>query len=130
MRIVLTTFLLVFPCAYFSYGQGKVDIDQKVTLFGTLKYELFYGAPGFGESPGTDAREPTYILHLNCPIFFRDTSLAETSYSKIKTIQVRFMPGDKMVGEHLRKLKDQKVEIICTLYGAITGHHHAPALTD
>ncbi len=108
----------------------KVDAQQAVTLPGTLTFEMFYGAPGFGEDTTEDAKEPTYILHLIHPIAFRDTALEETEYETVSTIHVRFEHGSPINGENMRKLIGKQVSIKCSLYGAHTGHHHARSVTE
>lgn len=128
-HISTITLLATVFCAPSLYAQKKVDASQKVTLRGILKNEMFYGAPGFGESPKTDAKEPTYILHLYKAILFRDAKLGK-EYELCKTIQVRYSKGSKINGDNLVQLTSREVEIECTLYGAHNGHHHAPAVTE
>ena len=115
----------------------KVDAGQRTLLAGKLKYETFYGAPGFGEDTATDAKEPTYILHLDIPIHFSDSTLEESiehsdntpAYETVETIQVTPNSGEEITNA-LKNNKDKKVTIECTLYGAVNGHDHAPAITE
>ena len=114
-----------------------ININQRVSLSGTLKYEAFYGAPGFGEDTINDSKEPTYILHLSKAIHFSDSSLegsidqsANTpKFETVESIQIGEIDGDEM-NSALQKNKDKNIIIECTLYGAVDGHDHAPAITD
>lgn len=137
--ICLISLILVLLLAACYPGKlAKVDANQKATFSGTLQFEMFYGAPGFGEDTTMDEKEPTYILHLSKPFLFRDTALLSgldtrmdtVAYDTISTIHVRFYPESTIAGNNLRTLVGKKVTMECTLYGAITGHHHAPAITE
>lgn len=115
----------------------KVDVIQKANFSGTLKCEMFYGAPGFGEDTTIDEKEPAYILHLDNPILFRDTILANDfgvsidscTYDIVNTIQIR-VDQSNPYAKNLKNKIGKKITLSCTLYGAHTGHHHAPALTE
>src|SRR5687768_17168845 len=79
----LLTFLSYFclACLLFSF-QNSNSRQQKTkpsrtdyyfepavsTLTGTVKAQVFYGPPGYGESPKIDKKETAYILHLSKPI--------------------------------------------------------------
>jgi hypothetical protein len=71
LAVSFVAVLLFMDCK--SANSTKVDVNQKERFTGTLKYEMFYGAPGFGEDTAMDEKEPTYILHLDRPFLFRDT---------------------------------------------------------
>jgi len=131
-----TTLLFYLLCLKTISSMPTVEVGQRTLVKGMLKYETFYGAPGFGEDTLVDNREPTFILHLNRPILFRDTTLCGSDilsvcpYDTIKQIQV--LTGAQRVErtKDLSYLANREVTIECTLFGAHNGHHHAPALTE
>src|SRR5690349_18474311 len=76
-------FLVCICCAIFLFGfqiAGKQQGNSKVTennyhfepevstLTGTVKSELFFSPPSYGENPKTDKKETAYILQLSKPI--------------------------------------------------------------
>lgn len=134
--VVVVAVLLFMACT--SRKPIKVDVVQKATFSGILQYEMFYGAPGFGEDTTSDEKEPAYILHVDQPFLFRDTILAGDSgvsldsctYDTVKTIQIRVDPQSNPYAKNLKNMVGKQITLTCTLYGAHTGHHHAPALTE
>ena len=137
--------LFMFAATLFGIGCSaptpykKVDIGQKETYTGLLTYDLFYGPPGFGEDTANDEKEPTYILHLTTPILFRDTDLVQSDnpipgntigYDTVRTIHIRADAATPASSKTLQPLTGKKIKLECTLYGAHTGHHHAPALIE
>ncbi|MES2701179.1 MAG: DUF4431 domain-containing protein [Bacteroidota bacterium] len=135
-RLVLFSVSLFMGCT--SRELIKVDVAQKENFSGILQYEMFYGAPGFGEDTASDEKEPAYIRYAAPPFLFRDTilasdygvSLASCSYDTVKTIQIRVDPHSNPYANNLKNMVGKKVTLTCTLYGAYNGHHHAPALTE
>lgn len=116
----------------------KVDVVPKTNFSGTLQYEMFYGSPGFGEDTTSDEKEPSYILHVDRPFLFRDTildsdfgvSLDSCVYDTVNTIQIRVDRQSNPYAQSLKNMVGKKITLTCTLYGAHTGHHHAPVLTE
>lgn len=115
----------------------KIEVAQRVLLKGDLKLEQFFGAPGFGEDTLNDRKELTYMLHLDQPILFRDTDMAKevgytaqnTPFDTVSVVQVNLGTSGEGKRAAIEAAKDRKVEIECTLYGAVNGHDHAPAGT-
>src|SRR6478736_2094703 len=71
--------VFILSCICLASFQNPKSVQQKPqptykfepavsTLTGTLKAEVFYGPPGYGETPKTDKKETAYILHLTKPI--------------------------------------------------------------
>ncbi len=132
--IVLGLVLLILALTLMDFrldNLKKVNANQREVFAGTLQFEMFYGAPGFGEDTTQDEKEPTYILHVNEPFLFRDTSFtSDASYDTVNTIHIRFDPASAVNGTNLKKIIGEKIIVECTLYPAHTGHHHAPAVTE
>jgi hypothetical protein len=98
-----------------------------VRITGKLARHMFYGAPGFGEDPKHDAREPGYYLELAKPIctVAGDVESGDAARMDVRRVQLVL---DQRGYERLRPLLGATVTLRGTLFGAITGHHHAPVL--
>ncbi|MDR2964112.1 MAG: DUF4431 domain-containing protein [Bacteroidales bacterium] len=100
-------------------------------ISGKIKIETFFGPPGYGENPQTDAREDAYMLYLDSPINVishvkerEEGDVDVTTYNIEKfqlasTSNVKFSP-----------YKNKTVRVSGIFFGAISGHHHTPVLLD
>ena len=138
-KILLLALIVSFALITCTPNQlTMVDVGQKVNFSGTLQYQMFYGVPGFGEDTTSDEKEPAYILHTEHPFLFRDTLLANDvgisthscTYDTVSTIQIRVDRQSNPFAKNLKNMVGKKITLTCTLYGAHTGHHHAPVLTE
>lgn len=92
------------------------------TLAGTVTVETFYGPPGFGESPETDAKERQAILHLVKPLC---TLASGEDPAEQDQVSVTLVPMDDL---KLRDFVGKTVRVRGSLFHAITGHHHTAVL--
>jgi hypothetical protein len=104
------------------YGPNAVSIT------GTLARHTFYGAPGFGDDPAHDEKEPGFYLDLTVPICTvagRDD--VDRPLESVRRVQLVL---DSAGYARLRPFLGKRVTLSGTLFGASTGHHHAPILLD
>lgn len=91
-------------------------------LAGTISVETFFGPPGYGESPDTDAKERQAILHLAQPLCTVASDNAPAAQDQVKVTLVPMQPLD------LRAFVGKAVTVRGSLFHAITGHHHTDVL--
>lgn len=121
-------FVLMASTAFAETLYYEPDVS---TISGTLKKELFYGAPNYGENPKTDAKEPTYVLYLDKPISVKMKKGSDdinVSREDVKKISLEVENGSQ---EFFRKMKDlvgRKVTATGKLWGGFNGHHHTDVL--
>jgi len=100
-----------------------------VKLEGTLSERVFYGPPGFGETPDKDAREKVFVLTLEQPITAVPIEDAETKGSSslsihrnVRAVQLFIFPSAKR--EQARMLIGKTVVAIGTLDEATAPSEH------
>ncbi|CAN5187742.1 hypothetical protein BH11PSE11_BH11PSE11_19770 [soil metagenome] len=101
-----------------SYGPATVSLEGRVSL------RKFYGPPGYGESPKTDARETQAVLILDKPVC---TLAGQEDYAEAETGQKQITLGGA-AGIKLAAFSGKRVVARGTLFHAHTGHHHTPVL--
>jgi hypothetical protein len=93
---------------------------------GTLKVEMFYGAPNYGECPDTDKKMYYYILYPDSIINVINPNKEEgfdiTAYG-VKKIQLA--PDYDL---SIRKFKGKHIRVKGTFYGKKNGHHNTDVL--
>lgn len=106
---------------------GDYTFDAKnATISGTLKTEMFYGAPNYGESPETDEKEFPFILVLDKPI-----NVVQTNSKEGRDITRRGVNKIQLAAEdtqQLKGLKGKKIQVSGQFFSAFTGHHHTDVL--
>jgi hypothetical protein len=107
----------------------------KVKLEGTLSERVFYGPPGFGETPDKDARERVLILTLRQPITVVPAENAKpkvtsslSTLSNVRAVQLFIFPPAKR--EQARKLIGKTVVAIGTLNEATAPSEHLKVTMD
>ena len=99
-----------------------------VHVTGQLTRKTFYGAPGFGDDPKHDEKETGFYLELSSPICTQPgADDVDTAKTGIRIVQLVL---DSAGYARLRPFVGQRVTLKGTLFGAISGHHHAPVLLD
>jgi hypothetical protein len=100
-----------------------------VKLEGTLSERVFYGPPGFGETPDKDAREKVFVLTLGQPITAVPIEDAQAKGSsslstqrKVRAVQLFIFPSAKR--EHARELIGKAVVAVGTLNEATAPSEH------
>lgn len=76
----------------------KYDLPS-TTLAGTVTIEMFYGPPGYGESPATDLKERAVLLRLAKPLC---TVASNDSAAEQNQVKVMLVPMDNLSLEPLR----------------------------
>ena len=104
--------------------------DQPVTISGKISRETFFGAPGYGENPETDAKEERYLLVPDQPInvIGEPDPEDDSKESKYNVSKIQLIYDEKTID--IGKYLGSKVELTGTFFGAHTGHHHTPVLMD
>jgi hypothetical protein len=99
-----------------------------VNLTGTLARHTFSGAPGFGEDPAHDEKELGFYLDLTAPVCtVAGTDDVDRPLESVRRVQLVL---DSAGYARLRPFLGKRVTLRGTLFGASTGHHHAPILLD
>lgn len=95
---------------------SNYHFDSLSTITGLLELESYFGPPGFGENPKTDAKLNTWILKLKAPIRVIGPNHV-SPISNITEIQLNPKQLD------LAKYKGYEVKLKGKLYHAHTGFH-------
>ncbi len=131
----LVFILICFCLASFQnlkQGQQKPHTIYKFepavsTLTGILKAQVFYGPPGYGESPKIDKKETAFILNLTKPITViadpDDEDGLNSTTQNVTKIQLVSL-GKLRLGEYNNKT----IKVSGTFFSAISGHHHTDVL--
>ena len=130
--ICLILVLLGFQNAGKQQGDSKVSgnnyhFEPEIsTLTGSVKLEVFYGPPGYGENPKTDKKEPTYILHLPKPINVIATDPEdELNYTARNITKIQLVNSGNF---KISSFNNKTVKVSGTFFSAHTGHHHTDVL--
>jgi hypothetical protein len=109
------------PC--FNYG------TPGVALRGTLFSRIYFGPPGYGETPAQDVREHVFLLLLDAPICVsgRPGDDSAGRHSNIIVVQMAAIHVDV---ELIKKVLGQRVSARGELFPALTGHHRTSVLLD
>jgi hypothetical protein len=106
-----------------------------VKLEGTLSERVFYGPPGFGETPDKDAREKVLILTLEKPITVVPVENAKpkvtsslSTLRNVRGVQLFIFPSAKR--EEARKLIGKTIVAIGTLNEATAPSEHLKVSMD
>ncbi len=104
---------------------------SKITLRGFLRDKLFYGPPGYGEHPSSDAKEPRIILMLIPPSSFRPLpNEPGTPEAWVEELQVFASSAPGQPELDLRPYINHHVELTGTAFQAENGHHHTRVLLE
>jgi hypothetical protein len=100
-----------------------------VMLRGTLFNRIFFGPPGYGETPAQDAREHVFLLLLDAPICVSGHPGDDSAeyHSNIIVVQLAAIHIDV---ELLKKAMGLRISARGELFPALTGHHRTPVLLD
>jgi hypothetical protein len=97
----------------------------EVTLAGVVELHEFYGPPGYGENPASDARERQALLKLDTPICVEPGS-DDQDEAERNQARVTLVPPASNVA--LSGYQGRHVTVKGKLFHAISGHHHTPVL--
>lgn len=98
----------------------------RVTITGRLERRLYYGPPGFGETPAVDQQEVGfYVIPDNPLCTFNQDGMFNGATSGVELVQ---MVLDSAGYANARPHLNSRVRAKGTLFGELSGHHHAPLL--
>ena len=101
---------------------------QLVTLSGAVFSRIYFGPPGYGETPKQDAREHATLLLLDAPICVKeDPQLYSQFEGNVVLVQLAAVSIDPHV---LEKGQGHRATVQGTLYHSETGHHRTAVLVD
>lgn len=118
-----------------EFSQENVEAEKEYyfepsvsTIEGILITRMYYGPPGYGENPDTDAQEHPFILQLDDPIqvIAQEGDINNSDRSEVTEIQV--VPMNQEDIELVNQYIDKRIIIQGTLFLAHTGHHHTDVL--
>lgn len=108
-----------------SYG------DPSVSLSGTVFTRIYFGPPGYGETPTSDAREYAILILLDAPVCAKASAnpgLDNNAYEgNIVLVQLAAV---HVTLERLRDALGQRATVRGSLYHALTAHHRTPVVMD
>jgi len=98
-----------------------------VRIRGTLARHMYYGAPGYGDTPARDEKEVGFYLDLSTPVCMAPGA-DDVDVAKAGIRRIQLVLRDQADFDRLRPFLGKTVALRGTLFGAITGHHHTPVL--
>jgi hypothetical protein len=105
--------------------------DPSVALSGTVFSRIYFGPPGYGETPAQDARERALLLLLDAPICVKASAHPEldnnSSEGNVILIQLAAVHVDPKL---LEQAEGRRVTVLGSFFHALTGHHRTPVLMD
>lgn len=105
--------------------------DPSVRLSGTVFSRIYFGPPGYGETPVQDARERATLLLLDAPICVRASPHPEADDNSFEgNVLVIQLAAVHVAPELLEKAQGRRVVVRGSLFHALTGHHRTPVLMD
>lgn len=102
----------------FKYNNDGVVLTGKVVL------KTFFGPPNYGEDPANDAKEKQAILILDSPICV-DADPQGDEEAEVDQSEVTLVPMQNL---NLEQYVGKRVQVIGSLFHAISAHHHTPVL--
>jgi hypothetical protein len=98
--------------------------QPRITLSGKLVERVFPGPPNFENVAQGDAREPSYILELAASICADDRDFIAAK-QRVWTVHLISVGGHDFYPA-LRRARGKHIKVYGEVFGAQTGHHHAP----
>jgi hypothetical protein len=109
------------------FGHNYFFEPDTSTISGTLKVEMYYGPPDFGETPSTDSKEYVYIFYpvdtINVIQQVFDSAGFDVTAKNV--IKFQLSPLNNL---SLHPYINKKIKITGQFFGALTGHHHTDVL--
>jgi hypothetical protein len=126
--LILLVLIVAIPANAQSPSKSIYRYEpHKVQLTGKLSLKMFYGPPGYGETPKQDTKEHVFVITLRKAItVIADSadSVNETT-SNVKNIQI-FNPDNIP----LYSLRGNVVTVSGVLHTSLDGHEHTAVILD
>ena len=124
-NVIFSVGLIALQCIAAHSEAACLQYNQDgIKLIGRIELRTFFGPPNYGENPDTDSRETQALLVLDKPVCvqadtktFEDAENDQTEVTLVPVGKVAFSQFDK-----------RHVEVVGSLFHAISGHHHTPVL--
>ena len=88
----------------------SVDHGNQVQLCGTLKREMHWGPPGFGETPKSDIKWVAWLLVLRKPtVFYHKGDNGENIAEELTRVQIGL--GSHEFDDQLRRAVDSQIVV-------------------
>jgi hypothetical protein len=105
--------------------------DPAVTLSGTVFSRIYFGPPGYGETPAQDARERATLLLLDAPACVKSSSHPEQDNNSYEgNVIVVQLAAVHVKPELLVAIERHRAMVRGSLFHALTGHHRTPVVMD
>jgi hypothetical protein len=105
--------------------------DPSVTLSGTVFSRIYFGPPGYGETPAQDARERATLLLLDAPICVKASSHPELDNNSFEgNVILIQLAAVQVKPEVVEKARGQCATVRGSLFHRLTGHHRTAVLMD
>jgi hypothetical protein len=113
------------PAAAAQQGCIQAHFDSTaVRLTGILRRHTYPGVPNFESVAKGDEAENGFYLHLDRGI----CAPATEEYEAARDVRLVQFDLDQAGYDRLRSRLGRRVTVEGSIFGAITGHHHAPVL--
>jgi hypothetical protein len=124
LSVVLVVLLCSMACA--ASDAACLNYSGISEISGIVKVKMFYGEPGFGENPASDAKEPQEILvldHAVCIDQGRDKYLEEPESNQQEVTLI-------LNSIRLSKIEGRRVSVRGVVVHGNTWHHHTKLMIE
>jgi hypothetical protein len=112
-----------------AHAQGKIltpppaTKHDNVSVQGILQYGEFFGPPGYGEHPASDAKEYSFYLQLPAPVTDQNPDLPlGLDFEKPNEHFIQLRTSSTATTARLRRLIGRKVKATGSLEPSAIGH--------
>ncbi len=102
------------------------------SIYGLLNKELFYGPPGYGQTPKKDTKENCYVLRLAKPVTVKPTTGSDKDIDipQSNLLMIQIYSNDEKINNFLEGRIGERIMVRGRFMGAVTGHHHTPVIME
>ena len=105
--------------------------DSSVKLSGTVFSRIYFGPPGYGENPSSDAREGPLLLLLDAPICVKQSSHPELDNNSFEgNVILIQLVAVRVDVSYIGRAEGKRATVRGSLYHRLTGHHRTAVLMD
>lgn len=102
----------------------------KIELIGTLKHDVKYGPPNYGENPETDEKIDVYSIVLSEAISVEGSAKSELNSETVENITEIQLLLSKDGRASAATFVDNKVVVKGSLSHGVSGHHFTDVVLD